>query len=729
MGNRIIKLLLISLITFSVDEASAQSSISFNGITDYISVQDKPSLDISADFTIEAWIKPNDISGEKTILIKGNNGQCGNYGLFIKDGNLAFVSGGDCNWAVSRGVNSTLQVGVWQHVAATSNGNNVNLFINGVLNDTLIRNAAAGPINNDELWIGRSIFTVTNYFFNGLIDEVRIWSVVRSLADIQNNINTELSGLETNLIAYYKLDDIETNCDVEDCSPNENHGTRININDNNNLPAYSNEQPTNLANVDCGVTFNDCITFQGEFQLFVDSVMFNLQPANANSFLNNISEVTDVIQNLQYYYANRNQIVDEFYDFLEDLCTTYPSFFQINQTFDDVQFKYLGSFKEQIYMYLRDYLRYYPEKEPQLLTALDLTNSNATKYFKIWNDYQILVVDNYSLSELQLDVIDIMLSTIPSSITNLGTILFREFYTDDYQNAIYITQFVSAINSFGNSIGSVIDNGFPNNFQSSNSDLFTIALSHEICHTVDADYITFNSRLLSWKNSLFTAAGTTYNEYLRTKVLDVGGNDFFQIYPQEFFASLANVFYNNSMLTLELAIDRFNSGFKQPINQFLLMADALSSEGNTTQFYRIDENSIVNLTTHNIERNANGFISKLYITNTCAVEFTYDTNNHVSSMIVPDLSGSNCDTALSIVENTSNQNLKVYPNPTSEYINIYYPSNENFTIKLCDLFGRVIHQEKHPKFLDIKQLTNGTYFLLIQSKITGHISIKKILKI
>ncbi len=48
-------------------------------------------------------------------------------------------------------------------------------------------------------------------------------------AEIQNNLNTELSGLESGLVAYYKLDDIETACDVEDCSVNENHGTGINI--------------------------------------------------------------------------------------------------------------------------------------------------------------------------------------------------------------------------------------------------------------------------------------------------------------------------------------------------------------------------------------------------------------------------------------------------------------------------------------------------------------------
>ncbi|WP_297691158.1 hypothetical protein, partial [uncultured Eudoraea sp.] len=373
---------------------------------------------------------------------------------------------------------------------------------------------------------------------------------------------------------------------------------------------------------------NGCTSLQSEFQDFVDSVLFNLQPENASSFLNDQTAVTSVIQELQYYYANRSEIVDEYYDFLADLCGVYPQFFNINQTFDDVQFKYLGSFREQVHIYLRDYLRYYPDKEPQFISALDLSNGNAAKYFDIWNDFGILVIDNYSLDQTQLDVLYNLLTTIPTGSTNLGVIMFREFYTNDYVNALYITQSVSFINSFGLRVGSSPDYGFPADFDSFTSDTFSIALSHEICHTIDADYIGTNTRLNTWKNNLLSAAGTRYSEFLRTRVLDVGGNDFFQVYPQEFFASLANVFFSNSQLTLNLAIQRFNEGYKQPINQFLLMADALSVETNQTQFYVIDEVSNIDLTYYDIERNGNGFISKIFL-NTQCLEFVYDENNFV----------------------------------------------------------------------------------------------------
>ena len=626
--------ILISVIYFMFIslEVISQNSINLNGTTDYIAVQHNESLSIEGNFTLEAWIKPNDISGEKTILIKGNNGQCGNYGLFIKDGNLAYVSAGECGWN-GRGPNSSLSVGVWQHVAAVGDGNNLSLYIDGELKDTIVLNSVVGPSNNAELWIGRSVVNTNNFFFNGLKDEIRIWGVAKSQTEIQSNINTELSGLESDVLLYYKLDDINEDCDISDCSINENHGARININNNTGLPQIVNDQPSNLTNVECGVVLSNCNSFGSVFQDFVDSVKTNLQEENANSFLNNEAQIIDVIGELQFYYTNRTQLIDPFYDFLTDLCTEYPQFFKINQIIDDIQFKYLGSFREQVHIYLRDYLRDYPDKEPQFIAALDLANPNASKYLEIWNDHQVLMIDNYSLNEAQLNVVHDLLSSIPDNITNLGVVMYREFYTNDFQNLLAITQSTSFINSFGWPIGSVPGDAFPEDFNSFVSDGFPIALSHEISHTIDADYIWYNTRLNSWKNNLLTAAGTTYNEYLRTRVLDIGGNDFFQISPQEFFASLANIYFSNSVLTLELAIERFNEGYQQPINQFLLMADALSAETNSTQVYVIDESSNIALSFHNIERNSEGFINAIYQNELCKIEFIYDENNFVIEII------------------------------------------------------------------------------------------------
>jgi hypothetical protein len=65
---------------------------------------------------------------------------------------------------------------------------------------------------------------------NGAIDEVRIWSIARSQADIQSTMNTTLTGSEPGLVGYWKLDVMEDlgvggdgTDDFRDFSVNSNH--------------------------------------------------------------------------------------------------------------------------------------------------------------------------------------------------------------------------------------------------------------------------------------------------------------------------------------------------------------------------------------------------------------------------------------------------------------------------------------------------------------------------
>jgi len=44
---------------------------------------------------------------------------------------------------------------------------------------------------------------ITSQFFNGNIDEIRIWNTTRTQSEILANMNTELNGNESELVAYY----------------------------------------------------------------------------------------------------------------------------------------------------------------------------------------------------------------------------------------------------------------------------------------------------------------------------------------------------------------------------------------------------------------------------------------------------------------------------------------------------------------------------------------------
>ncbi len=190
-------------ITNKGNSVPPNESIYLDGINDFIEVKHHKSLNIYEDITIEAWIKPDSIGPEKTILIKGSSGQCENYGMFLKDGKLAFVSGGDCGWK-GTSKKTIIKQGVWQHVAVVGIGNMVYFYLNGIQTDSISLYNTIGPINSESIWIGKSSGVLHNAYA-GQIDDVRIWNYARSKNQINKNIFKEQSGNESGLVLNFSF--------------------------------------------------------------------------------------------------------------------------------------------------------------------------------------------------------------------------------------------------------------------------------------------------------------------------------------------------------------------------------------------------------------------------------------------------------------------------------------------------------------------------------------------
>jgi hypothetical protein len=86
-------------------------------------------------------------------------------------------------------------------------------------------------------------------WFNGQMDELRIWSAALSEAQIPGDSGTDsiLVGNESNLVAYYRFDDA-SGTSLNDLTSNNNHGTLTNM-DNSDW-------------VTSGVTMVDSISIQ-----------------------------------------------------------------------------------------------------------------------------------------------------------------------------------------------------------------------------------------------------------------------------------------------------------------------------------------------------------------------------------------------------------------------------------------------------------------------------------
>lgn len=113
---------------------------------------------------------------------------------------------------------SLLRLNAWNHVAITFDGNSMKVYIDGVLKYTDTRYAGKTPFPTPIRYLGKTTDT-----FEGMLDEIRIWNVVRTAEEIEQNRKKTLSGTESGLIGYWNFDDA-TN-PVPDLSANDNHAT------------------------------------------------------------------------------------------------------------------------------------------------------------------------------------------------------------------------------------------------------------------------------------------------------------------------------------------------------------------------------------------------------------------------------------------------------------------------------------------------------------------------
>ncbi len=97
----------------------------------------------------------------------------------------------------------------WHHAAATYDGATWNLYLDDALEATLVVNVAANEQTNVVTAVGTSLNTVGTAagFFAGLVDEVRIWDVARTQAQIMATKNTTITSAQTNLIGAWNLDE------------------------------------------------------------------------------------------------------------------------------------------------------------------------------------------------------------------------------------------------------------------------------------------------------------------------------------------------------------------------------------------------------------------------------------------------------------------------------------------------------------------------------------------
>ncbi|WP_242046150.1 MULTISPECIES: LamG-like jellyroll fold domain-containing protein [Calothrix] len=182
--------------------------LSLDGVNDYVNLNNPSHLNFTGEITIEARVKVKatgflrnivshghgiNPSGEVVLRIAGDQYQIGSSGSSENFTVYTVPSEDIGNWVHLAGVYDT-QAQAWK------------LYRNGMLVSSTASSTGAVQVN--ENWAIGARGTGTERFFNGDIDEVRIWNKARTQQEIQANLNQTLAGNEANLFGYWNFDNV-----------------------------------------------------------------------------------------------------------------------------------------------------------------------------------------------------------------------------------------------------------------------------------------------------------------------------------------------------------------------------------------------------------------------------------------------------------------------------------------------------------------------------------------
>jgi len=237
--------------------------LSFDGNGDFISVSDSGTsvLDQTSQVSVSFWFKGNGASWPDSwqgLIAKRNSPDYGNYGVNIRGGatNVLQYYFYDGSWQAVDIPASNISTNTWHHFTGTfSDTGDIEgkIYIDGKLIKTESFAAKNLIANNDSLFIGESY--TNSEFFNGSIDEPKIYPYARTASQIAQDYNAGKAGnaspeganvtvgespkwMTDGLVGHWKMDE-SSGTVVADASGNGNTGTLTNAQETGTAEAAS----------------------------------------------------------------------------------------------------------------------------------------------------------------------------------------------------------------------------------------------------------------------------------------------------------------------------------------------------------------------------------------------------------------------------------------------------------------------------------------------------------
>jgi len=196
-----------------------ENALNFDGIDDYVNLDIlAPVLANTPEFSIEFWMKAdlnNQSSSIRTSLFSINPITNNANGLLIilggantQEGRLMIYD--ENTFGTNSDFVSNIIIGDNQchHIAYVRSGNIGTIYIDGLIvgtHTTTYILSANDLYSMGQEWDDLISTPLQSQFYNGDMDELRIWDIARTANEIQSNMNNELLGNEVGLVAYYNF--------------------------------------------------------------------------------------------------------------------------------------------------------------------------------------------------------------------------------------------------------------------------------------------------------------------------------------------------------------------------------------------------------------------------------------------------------------------------------------------------------------------------------------------
>ncbi len=172
-------------------------AFSFDGVDDYIAIPNGIVPATARNFTVDAWVFPNDTASSRYVLYGGTEDNGGEFTLAVDNGQYLFrlkFSDGS-----SYVVTSPATTSAWAFVTGVRRGTIMELWVDGDLKastavpDLNLWTVGSG-LNNARIGSYNEWTDQNKEFWKGLIDEVEIFNRALSQAEIQAIYNAGSAG-------------------------------------------------------------------------------------------------------------------------------------------------------------------------------------------------------------------------------------------------------------------------------------------------------------------------------------------------------------------------------------------------------------------------------------------------------------------------------------------------------------------------------------------------------